>query len=297
MDFPLPLRRVLVIVVAALGVGAVGLGIGALRNTAPTEVRQVGQPPAAAGQTSQPGADLQAMLSSAAKPASPAGSPLVPTASPAASPTPQSTARLPAGSPPGGGEPASSTARRTIKVYVTGAVRRAGVYSLPPEARIDDALKAAGGPARSADMEAINLADFLKDGDQVHFPRRGEVARKTASKLAEATPSRPAGRIPGHPPAGSAAAGDGAPSAGGHSARTTKASELAARVATEGKVDLNSATAEELETLPGVGPATAQAIIAHRTENGRFLRIEDLMQVRGIREKRFAKLKDYITVR
>ena len=64
-----------------------------------------------------------------------------------------------------------------------------------------------------------------------------------------------------------------------------------------GKIDLNSATLEELQTLPGVGPSTAQAIIDHRTEHGKFLRIEDLMEVRGIREKRFAKLKDYITVR
>src|SRR5438874_762357 len=111
MELPRPLRRVLVILAVALGVGAIGLGIGAMRSAAPTPVRAISQ--AAGGETSQPGPDLQAMLNGASKPAPPASR-----AAPAGSTAPGGTA---------GAIPAPG---RTLRVHVAGAARHTGVYTL-----------------------------------------------------------------------------------------------------------------------------------------------------------------------
>ncbi len=147
------------------------------------------------------------------------------------------------------------------EVYVVGAVAQPGVYQLPPGSRVEDAVQAAGGLAAQADREAINLAALLIDGDRIRVPTQ---KAPTPTRLA-ATPLSTPGVAP-------------LPSA------------------TPGPVDINSATLEELDTLPGIGPALAGRIIAYRQLYGAFKAIEDLMKVDGIGPAVFSKIKDLITI-
>jgi competence protein ComEA len=143
-------------------------------------------------------------------------------------------------------------------VHVTGAVRRPGVYRLPAWARLDLAVRRAGGPTGAADLQAVNLAAKVGDGQQVVVPRR-----MTAGPVA-AGPDAAAGASPGAP-------GALAP-----------------------PVSLSTATAEQLDQLDGVGPATAQKILDWRREHGGFRSVDDLKNVSGIGPKRFAALKDRV---
>jgi competence protein ComEA len=147
-----------------------------------------------------------------------------------------------------------------LVVDVAGAVARSGVYELAPSARVIDAVTAAGGPVADADLDALNLAAPLLDGQRVYVPHAGEVD--------------PAD-VPSGPPA---VAGDSGPAA------------------PRGPVDLNTATAADLETLPGVGPATAAAIVDDRMRNGPFASVDDLERVPGIGPAKLAALRDQVTV-
>jgi competence protein ComEA len=141
-----------------------------------------------------------------------------------------------------------------LVVDVTGAVRRPGVYRLPAGARVQEAVRRAGGATRRADRAAVNLAAKVADGQQILVPERVPVA----------------GASPG-----AAVAGGGAP-------------------APAGPVSLNSATAEQLDQLDGVGPATAAKIIAWRTANGGFSSVDDLAQVAGIGPKKLEALRPQV---
>ena len=143
-------------------------------------------------------------------------------------------------------------------VHVAGAVATPGLYHLPADARVADAITAAGGPAPAAEVDRLNLAAKVADGQRIAVPRRGE-------------PETAPVETGGAGPSGS----------GGEPA---------------GPVDLNSATAAQLETLPGVGPATAARIIDQRTRQGGFKAVRDLLRVPGIGERRFAELKDRVRV-
>lgn len=145
-----------------------------------------------------------------------------------------------------------------VVVHVAGAVARSGVYHLPAGSRVVDAIEAAGGAAAEADVNALNLAQPLVDGQKVLVPQAGEVA--------------PGGA------AGGAAAGPLGSSGG------------------SAKVNINAAGLAELETLPGIGPALAQRILDYRAAHGPFRSLEDLKNVSGIGDMRFAELKDYITL-
>lgn len=148
-------------------------------------------------------------------------------------------------------------AKTQVYVYVTGAVTNPGVYSLDEGLRVCDAVEAAGGLAEDADASTVNLARVLSDGEHIDLPTKAEVEAALAQG-----------------PAGGASG-------------TAVATSL---------VNINTADASALETLSGVGSATAQAIISDREQNGPFSSIEDLMRVDGIGEKKFAKLKDSICV-
>lgn len=143
-------------------------------------------------------------------------------------------------------------------VHVDGAVASPGVYVVRvSDARVSDAVEAAGGLTGEADTSQVNLAARLEDGMKVHIPVTGEVAAV--------------------PAAGTSSASSDAASSGG-------------------PVNINSATVEQLCELPGIGNATASAIVEDRESNGPFASPEDLMRVSGIGEKKFAKLKDAICV-
>ena len=145
--------------------------------------------------------------------------------------------------------PAPAKAAR-VYVDVVGAVRRPGLYRVRTGSRVADAVARAGGPTRKADLELINLAALVADGEQVVVPRRG----------AEAV----------------AAAG------GGSSPAPT------------GPVHLNSATIEQLDSLPGVGPVTAQKIVDYRTQHGGFGSVDELDAVPGIGPARLADLRPLV---
>jgi competence protein ComEA len=161
-----------------------------------------------------------------------------------------------------GGDASTTTAPTEIVVHVAGAVVSPGVRRLPPGSRVTDALDAAGGALPGADLPRINLAAPLVDGQQVYVPKPGEEVPVAAG----------AG-LPG----GAGATGPGGPVPGA-------------------PVDLNTATAEQLETLPGVGPATAAAIIAHREQHGPFTSVDQLLDVRGIGEAKLEQLRDLVSV-
>jgi competence protein ComEA len=156
-----------------------------------------------------------------------------------------------------------------VTVHVAGEVRRPGVYRLPAGARVDDALRSAGGAGERADLAAVNLAAKLEDGRQVLVPERA-----------------PAGA----PATGAAAGGSG--SAGGSGAPGA----AGAAGASAPPVNLNTATLEQLDTLDGVGPGIAQRILDYREQKGGFARVEELGEVPGIGAKRLATLTPLVTV-
>jgi competence protein ComEA len=163
----------------------------------------------------------------------------------------------------GRGAPSTSAPTGTasvgvLYVHVLGAVSRPGLYELRAGTRVIDAIGAAGGFADDADHGGVNLARLLSDGEQLVVPKVGQA-----------------------PPAGSAAAPAGASGA--------------ASGAVGPKVNLNTATEAELETLPRIGPAMASRIVQWRKDNGRFSTVDDLMNITGIGDKTFDALKDLVT--
>jgi len=144
--------------------------------------------------------------------------------------------------------PATQTRAATIYVDVVGAVRRPGLYRLKDGSRVADAVRRAGGPTPKAQLELVNLAARISDGEQVVVPRRG---------------------------AGLAAGAGGASSP-------------------SGPVHLNSATLEQLDALPGIGPVTAQKILDYRDDHGAFGSVDELDAVSGIGPARLAQLRELV---
>ena len=173
----------------------------------------------------------------------------------------------------------------TVRVHVTGAVRQPGVYELSSTDRVVDAVRAAGGATDVADLEAINLAQTLLDTEQILVPRRkaSTPARKPAPRLRPSPVTRP-------PATSATVANSPVPSS------TSLPSAAETTVPAREKVNINTATLAQLDTLPGVGPTTARAIVEYRRTKGPFRRIEDLMNVPGIGPTRFARVKTLITV-
>jgi competence protein ComEA len=165
----------------------------------------------------------------------------------------------PAPGPSSGPEQSEGPTSRAL-VHAAGAVMRPGVYQVDSGARVADVVEAAGGPATDADLQQLNLAAKIADAERVYVPRRGEV------------PPTPVGAGTGD----AAAGGPGGPAAA--------------------PVNLNTATADQLEALPGVGPATAQAILDYRKEHGRFKNVDELLDVRGIGEAKLAALRPKVRV-
>ena len=151
-----------------------------------------------------------------------------------------------------------------IYVDVCGAVNQPGVYSLEPGSRVFQAVEAAGGCSSEAAGEYINQAELLDDGQQIYVPSRQEVEEQ---KVSGGNSVMPQGGLPGQ--------------------------ELSE---TNGKVNLNTADEAELTSLTGIGATRAQAIILYRQENGPFSSIEEIMNVQGIKEATFEKIKDDIAV-
>jgi competence protein ComEA len=183
----------------------------------------------------------------------------VPLSAPQVSGVPDATVSPVASSSPS--VTASPSAAAALRVHVVGQVRRPGVVSVPAGARVEDAVTAAGGATSRADLAAIDLARPVVDGEQIYLPRPGE-----APHVVEG----PAGGSPGSTAAG-------APSSGA-------------------PLDLNTATLEQFDTLPGVGPVLAQRMLDWRQQHGRYTQVDDLGEVQGIGDATLAKLRPLVRV-
>jgi competence protein ComEA len=162
-----------------------------------------------------------------------------------------------------------------ITVHVVGAVVRPGVYELPAGSRVVDAVDLAGGVEDNADTENVNMALPLGDADQVFIPTRS--AKGTSAPRTTVSAVR-------KPPRTNEVGDVAAPTPSSGSSSST------------GLVNVNTADADALEALPGVGPATAKAIIDHRAANGPFASVEDLKKVKGIGDTKFAAIRPFVAV-
>ena len=168
---------------------------------------------------------------------------------------------------PAAGPGGLSTTSGSVVVHVTGAVSRPGVVTLPPGSRVTDAINAVGGASAEADTQQLNLARVLTDGEQIRVPRIGEVLPDPAPQPGGAT--TPGARTaPGK-------SGDGGAS---------------------GTVNINTASASELEKLPGIGPALAQRIVEYRDSHGPFASVDSLTDVPGIGKAKLEGLREQATV-
>lgn len=168
-----------------------------------------------------------------------------------------------------------ATQPTSITVHVAGAVKSPGLYTFQPGARVNDALKQAGGPLDGADLEAVNLAAKLTDGTQLLILKKGQAPGNASAQTYS----------------GAAATGDmtyaSAPAA---ASRSTSSRNLPA----PGSISLNTASGAELDRLPGVGPSTAAKILAYRRENGGFTSIDELLAVKGIGPKKLQAMRRYL---
>ena len=171
----------------------------------------------------------------------------------------------------GAGGPGAGTSGPVV--HVLGAVRRPGLVHLDPGARVEDALDAAGGLRRDADTDELNLAQPLEDGVQVVVGTR----------------AHPEGEVRSGSSGSGGGAGAGSSGSGGGSGAGTGGGS-------GGTIDLNRATVDQLDTLPGVGPVTAQKILDWREQHGRFSRVEELQEVDGIGPKTYARLAPHLRV-
>jgi competence protein ComEA len=192
-----------------------------------------------------------------------------PPAAPLTLPRAAPGAPAPANGGLGGGAPGAPEGPEKVTVDAAGAVAHPGVYTVPAGSRVADVVAAAGGPAPDADPDQLNLAAKVGDADRVYMPRKGEMLAGSGSGPAPAA---------GNPGAGNPAAGGPGAKAGGQ------------------VVDLNSATPEQLDALPGVGPSLAQAIVTYRTRHVRFRSVEELDQVPGIGPAKLATLRPLVRV-
>jgi len=165
-------------------------------------------------------------------------------------------------------------------VYVVGSVKHPGVYTVPQGTRIYKVLSLAGGFTEDADKAAVNLAATVSDGVQINFPNYIETAQKGYRTGESSSRKSASDKNYGY----------------NSSSNSSKRRSSSGEKSVASLVDLNKASEEELNALPGVGAKTAALIVEYRQRHGRFERKEDLLEIRGIGVKKYEKLRDYVTV-
>lgn len=204
------------------------------------------------------------------------------------SPGAQSTVQP--GANPSASAQGGASGEGTVRVHVAGAVNNPGVYTLPAQGRAVDAIAAASGAAADADLDRVNLAGALSDGVQIYVPHRGETAAPAQIQPNGGTANAGQGN------AANGAAQNGASQGGTQPqpARTLTPAGSAQKGSTP--VNINTATAEELQTLPRIGPAMAQRIISWREAHGGFRSVDELDAVPGIGPSMLENLRPLVTV-
>lgn len=155
----------------------------------------------------------------------------------------------------------------TIIVHITGEVKEPGIIELPSEARIAEAIEAAGGVTEGADLDEVNLAFVLSDGQKVYIPNKNE--KEVSGEKVYITVG-----------------------SGNNIIVQDKVEE-----GKKQKVNINEAKQEDFEQLPGIGPSIAQRIVEYRDQNGKFTSIDELQEVKGIGESKLENIKEYIMVK
>ncbi len=155
----------------------------------------------------------------------------------------------------------------TIIVHITGEVKEPGIIELPSEARIAEAIEAAGGVTEGADLDEVNLAFVLSDGQKVYIPNKNE--KEVSGEKVYITVG-----------------------SGNNIIVQDKVEE-----GKKQKVNINEAKQEDFEQLPGIGPSIAQRIVEYRDQNGKFTSIDELQEVKGIGEAKFENIKEYVTIK
>ena len=155
---------------------------------------------------------------------------------------------------------------RIIAIHITGEVKKPGILYLKEGSRIADAIKEAGGATKNADLDRVNLAYVLADGQKIYIPNKNEKDEEISYIISNS--------------------GDNILVEEG---KINKEGETA-------KVNINTANLSELETLPGIGPSLAQRIIEYRETNGNFQTIEDLQNVKGIGDSKYSNIKDNVCI-
>ncbi len=170
--------------------------------------------------------------------------------------------------------PVRTAEEKSLVVDVAGDVAKPGVERLPPDSRVEDAIKSAGGAGADADLTQLNLAAKLSDGTQLYVPHKNPAKNEQpVDTMYQGGPAAP-NAYSSHP-----AAHAGSGSGGKHPSAP---------------VSLSTASESQLESLPGVGPSTAQKIMEYRQEHGGFSTVEEIQAVKGIGPKKFAKMKPFL---
>ena len=159
------------------------------------------------------------------------------------------------------------TEEKNIFVHIAGCVQKEGMLELSSNRRIADAIEIAGGLTQEADLSDINLAYLLEDGMKIYIPNQNE--RQENNEKTENIPK----------------------------AENTSSMQIQDTNTKQDVININTATQEELDTLPGIGPATATKIIEYRKEKGKFKQKEEIKEVSGIGEAKYEKIKEYISIK
>ncbi|HEY8462852.1 MAG TPA: helix-hairpin-helix domain-containing protein [Bacillota bacterium] len=170
-----------------------------------------------------------------------------------------------------------------LYVHICGAVTKPGVVAVSAGSRVFEAIAKAGGPLAEADLDQINLAAFVEDGEQIYLPKKGEVVLIPAYRRKTGAELKKSDSVTGFSKAGK-----------GNRPRSAVAKP---KLKVTWPLDVNQATREQLESVPGIGPVMAEKILAYRQVNGRFANIEEMLKVNGIGAGKLEKFRPYLCVK
>ena len=182
------------------------------------------------------------------------------------------------------------TNENKIIIHITGAIKKEGIYELKENSRIADAIEAAEGLTENANIQDINLAYVLEDGEKIHIQTKEETKQSNSEEIEKKTDKTTVYVTKNT---------GGTEKSASNTENTNNSGNTKNNNSTTNKnekININTATQAELETLPGIGPSTALKIINYRKENGKYKTIEDIKKVSGIGDSKYNKIKELIKI-